>query len=222
MQRSWRTDGDKITFIICRPLPRDQAMTCTNSIVQTGVHDAEDKMLGDVNLFISRSEDDPNTLLGELEIMIAEPEMQGKGSGRLALLAFIRYVTMHEEQILAEYQTWAGSQSLTEENGVPQCHIDDQSDGDSSESVEKPVAGQLRFAYLRARIGETNLRSLALFDHAGFQLQSTEPNYFGELELRMCGHTSGDINDRSATNKSGESLKDSSWKLLKYHRPADT
>ena len=219
MQRSWRTDGDKITFIVCQPVFRHLTTGIVDSTVQVGVDDAEEKMLGDVNLFISPSEDDPNMLIGELELMIAEPAMQGKGYGKLALMAFLRYVVLYEEQILEDYRAWAGCTAVTDENSVPTDYTTQQWNDNRS---ERAAAQQKRFGYLRARIGKGNLRSLTLFEHAGFELQSREPNYFGELEMRMYGRMPGDIDSRLATNRSVESLNDSSWKLLKYQYPTVT
>lgn len=221
MQRSWRMDGDKITFIICKPLLKSRTSGIADPMVQGGVDDAEEKMLGDVNVFISPAEDDPNVLIGELELMIADSAMQGKGYGKLALLAFLKYVVTYEGQILNEYQMWASSKVVANEDRASEDHKADQEDNRSGEAVERLVQ-QPRFGYLRARIAETNVRSLALFEHAGLELQSPEPNYFGELEMRMYEPILGDTNDRLATNKSGESWKDSSWKLLNYHRPTDT
>ncbi|CAL8260173.1 unnamed protein product [Arctogadus glacialis] len=68
MQRSWREDNDKCTFIILDKQrwsePAAQEEQC---------------MLGDVNMFLT----DPTDLsLAELEIMIAEPSYRGKGLGK--------------------------------------------------------------------------------------------------------------------------------------------
>ncbi|KAF6718137.1 N-acetyltransferase 9 [Oryzias melastigma] len=68
MQRSWREDHDKCTFIILDKQqwadPRVDEETC---------------MVGDVNIFLTDSSD-PS--LAELEIMIAEESYRGKGIGK--------------------------------------------------------------------------------------------------------------------------------------------
>ena len=46
MQRSWRDDRDKLTFIICLPLPNAQTSSTPES-VQPGEVDSEDRMIGD-------------------------------------------------------------------------------------------------------------------------------------------------------------------------------
>ena len=45
-------------------------------------------MAGDVNLFFN---DEDNCHSAEIEVMIAEPECRGKGMGREAVLAMLRY-----------------------------------------------------------------------------------------------------------------------------------
>ena len=65
MQKSWRTDVDKLTFIVCAPLPRDvtlqsEASSSSSSlvVVQSKEYDDSASMLGDVNLFVSEVLDD--------------------------------------------------------------------------------------------------------------------------------------------------------------------
>ncbi|MBN3315520.1 NAT9 acetyltransferase, partial [Atractosteus spatula] len=68
MQRSWREDDDKCTFIIL-----DKQRWASPSVPE------EDCMVGDVNIFLTDPED-PS--LGEFEIMIAEPSYRGRGFGK--------------------------------------------------------------------------------------------------------------------------------------------
>ncbi|XP_026207663.1 N-acetyltransferase 9 [Anabas testudineus] len=68
MQKSWREDNDKCTFII---LDKQQW-------TDAGAEE-EQCMVGDVNIFLT----DPTDLtLAELEVMIAEPHYRGKGIGK--------------------------------------------------------------------------------------------------------------------------------------------
>ncbi|XP_078135155.1 alpha/beta-tubulin-N-acetyltransferase 9 [Sander vitreus] len=68
MQKSWREDDDKCTFIIL-----DKQRWSDSSVEE------EQCMVGDVNIFLT----DPTDLsLAELEVMIAEPSHRGKGIGK--------------------------------------------------------------------------------------------------------------------------------------------
>ena len=151
MQRSWRQDSDKLTFISCLAPPTSDARIIARQ------QDASDRMLGDVNLFLTRLEaEDKEGVIGEIELMIASKESQGKGCGRASLMAFMKYIASHEEEILAEYMGERG-----------------------------PAERRLR--YLRVKIGQGNVRSIGLFKSIGFVVLSEEPNYFGEVELRKEG-----------------------------------
>ncbi|KAM8796976.1 alpha/beta-tubulin-N-acetyltransferase 9 [Eudromia elegans] len=77
MQRSWREDADKCTFIVL-----DTERWSARARVD------EDCMVGDVNLFLTDVED---PTLGEIEIMIAEPSYRGRGFGKEATLMMMSY-----------------------------------------------------------------------------------------------------------------------------------
>ncbi|XP_066521561.1 N-acetyltransferase 9 [Hoplias malabaricus] len=68
MQKSWREDNDKCTFIIL-----DKLRWADPSFAE------EECMVGDVNIFLT---DPSDPSLAELEIMIAEPSYRGKGLGK--------------------------------------------------------------------------------------------------------------------------------------------
>lgn len=119
-------------------------------------------MIGDVNLFLTEehSDEDENrdsdTLVGEIELMIATKEHRGHGYGRASLLAFLQFLHTHEEDILKEY----------------------------SQRRQSPNRLLPFLAYLRVKIAESNGRSIRLFESVGFQKVSAKANYFGEVELR--------------------------------------
>lgn len=126
--------------------------------------DDGDRMVGDVNLFLSEvdeSDDDEGAaaggLVGEIELMIAVPEHRRKGYGRAALLVFMAYVLGHWTSIAVGYSSQSGS------------------------------SGWYPLAYLRARINESNERSIKLFESVGFERTTERANYFGEVELRWRG-----------------------------------
>lgn len=77
MQKSWREDDDKCTFIIL-----DKQRWMDSSLEE------EQCMVGDVNIFLT---DPTDPSLGELEIMIAEPSYRGKGIGKEVTLMMMSY-----------------------------------------------------------------------------------------------------------------------------------
>ncbi|KAF2168922.1 hypothetical protein M409DRAFT_65269 [Zasmidium cellare ATCC 36951] len=161
MQRSWRNDRDKLTFIVCLPLsnsPND-----TSDSVRPGEFDNEDRMIGDINLFLfdpdsEEMEQDVEAItpgvkgvVGEIELMIARKDFQQKGYGRAAVLTFIDYILTHWNLIAAEY-------------------------------ARDSVPPQLSF--LRVKVQKGNAGSIRLFESLGFIRTVEEANYFGEVELR--------------------------------------
>jgi RimJ/RimL family protein N-acetyltransferase len=183
MQRSWREDHDKLTFIICMPwdsgVPRD-----SRTPVAVGLDDAPARMIGDVNLFLFSSEDDESSpdsnsstassssrrVIGELELMIASKSHRRQGYGRAALITFIGYIMFHWPSIYLEYTAGAGSKPWPPPST---CKID-----------EAPAVKRPELLYLRVKIQQSNEASIALFESVGFERISAEPNYFGEVELR--------------------------------------
>lgn len=168
MQRSWRQDADKLTFIACRPVSRPTE----NPISLTPEDDSPANMVGDINLFLRVDDGDegdaPPEIVGEIELMIAEKANQRKGFGKAALLAFMRYIVERQGQILEEF-------------------VGGGCGGVDSETVQKLRANAgsgLSFSCLSVKIGQDNVRSLAMFEGLRFVRVSDQPSFFGEFELR--------------------------------------
>ncbi|KAH8357437.1 hypothetical protein KR084_006778 [Drosophila pseudotakahashii] len=91
MQRSWREDDDKLTFIIldAEVYSRDQ--------------DEISAMVGDTNLFLHR-DPDSDQRVAEAEIMIAEPGARGKGLGREAMLLMLKYAQLQAQLRLDKFE----------------------------------------------------------------------------------------------------------------------
>jgi hypothetical protein len=178
MQRSWRQDADKLTFIVCRPVT-SSGKTSTQLPSES---DSSQNMVGDINLFLRVDDgeegDAPPEIVGEIELMIAEKVNQGRGFGKASLLTFLRYIIERQTAIIEEFV---------------------------NADVQAETAGKLRaaqaslgFSCLSVKIGQVNSRSLALFESLGFEKVSVEPNFFGEYELRRTELEMGSINEALA------------------------
>ncbi|KAJ5532307.1 hypothetical protein N7494_008859 [Penicillium frequentans] len=167
MQRSWRQDADKLTFITCRPVT--QPGSNSTQIKLCPEDESAANMIGDINLFLRVEDgedgDAPPQIVGEIELMVAEKLNQRRGFGKASVLVFMRYIAEKQVEILEEFV-----QSLD--------------DGEREKVVQAAGTGGLRLQCLSVKIGQDNVRSLALFESLGFVKVSAEPNFFGEFELR--------------------------------------
>ncbi|KAJ0419316.1 GNAT domain-containing protein [Aspergillus carlsbadensis] len=172
MQRSWRDDADKLTFIVCLPLQREDDVT--DKLANEA--DSPARMIGDINLFLRIDDGEEGTsapqIIGEIELMIAEKKDQRRGFGKAALLAFLRYVVKREREILGEF--------VGRDEGARRAFGASSGDGEEKDD-------EVKFEALSVKIGQKNERSLALFEGVGFRKVGEEPNYFGEWELRRTG-----------------------------------
>ncbi|KZT18317.1 acyl-CoA N-acyltransferase [Neolentinus lepideus HHB14362 ss-1] len=88
MQRRWRDDDDKLTFIILSRPPASELPQLTPTAFAT---DPAFPMIGDVNMFFKAALDDDEELEVEVEVMIAEPAYRRQGRAREALSLLIAY-----------------------------------------------------------------------------------------------------------------------------------
>lgn len=80
MQKSWREDSRKCTFIVLR---NDESST-----------DEIGQMAGDVNLFLNR-DDDGGLTYAEIDVMIAEERFRKQGMGEETVLLMMWYGITH-------------------------------------------------------------------------------------------------------------------------------
>jgi len=82
------------------PSSSSSLFTC----ITAGVEDADDRLVGDVNLFLYEDDEDEEGggLVGEIELMIALPQQQNKGLGTSVVLLFMWYVLLHQEEIAGQ------------------------------------------------------------------------------------------------------------------------
>lgn len=156
--RSWRAARDKLTFIICKPIDRSFDGTGDLPFIRMGKLDRMDQMLGDVNFFLHPFDEEGGEegwLVGEVDIMIAEPEARRQGKGLNAVQALLVYVSVQMGFILEEYV-------MSDKEGL------------SGASLKG----------FFAKINKDNEGSKRLFQKLGFK-QHGEVNYFGEIKLTI-------------------------------------
>ncbi|KAK5630845.1 hypothetical protein RRF57_006560 [Xylaria bambusicola] len=198
-QQSWRTAHDKLTFIVCQPAARIHAILNSTSstsspaettdadaitsvsVIYAGEDDADARMVGDVNLFLTPDDGDDDEkgvteeveidsgkeksgtrhVKGEIDIMVATPEHRRKGHGESAVRAFLTFLHRHRDAILDEYVR-----------------------GQQLHNAEIPATErcQIRISRLVAKINAENKGSIKLFENLGFR-RDGEPDYFNEVTM---------------------------------------
>ncbi|RPA85614.1 hypothetical protein BJ508DRAFT_302867 [Ascobolus immersus RN42] len=104
MQKSWRQDSDKLTFIICE---EDASIAVAGlNPIRAGEFDTPATMVGDINMFLSPydngEEASKTEVVGEVELMIAVQRRRRNGLGKSALLLFIAYVLANADKVAGE------------------------------------------------------------------------------------------------------------------------
>jgi len=88
MQRAWKEDTDKCTFIVLSNGSISKASRQCSKEEATPVIDEIRSMVGDVNLFLNDPED---RTVAEIDVMIAEPGSRGQGLGEETVSLMMGY-----------------------------------------------------------------------------------------------------------------------------------
>jgi RimJ/RimL family protein N-acetyltransferase len=169
-QRSWRADRDKLTFITFLVPPglsfdHDAAVISAAASASASAAAAAESALvplGDINLFVASDVDGQGggregDLVGEINLMIADPSMRAQGLGSAVLHGFMAWIKHRQRDLAAEF---AGRLEPHDDDDVPTLR------------------------WLMAKIDADNLSSLRLFERCGFQRVGSV-NVFGEVQVRL-------------------------------------
>ncbi|KAK0200027.1 GNAT domain-containing protein [Desarmillaria ectypa] len=152
----WREDDDKLTFIILARHERGTLQASLN-LTPSDPRILSLAMAGDVNMFLNGAPENRDEFMAELEIMIAEPEYRRGGLALEALQLMLQYATANN--------------FLPERSPVPAA-------------FPKPSLLPVPPSSLVARIGDTNLPSIRLFEKLGFKI-TKRIEVFSEVEMKL-------------------------------------
>ncbi|KAG5636728.1 hypothetical protein H0H81_007057 [Sphagnurus paluster] len=196
MQQKWRLDEDKLTFIVLArettsgdrlPLPNDvEALLPRDPLISAL------PMVGDVNMFlkgkvpdrspinIEPESDQEDEFEAEVEVMIAEPAYRRQGLAAEAVQLMLEYATGEPRShfrasFTLRKDTPPETSTVTPLSGPQQSPL-------KSTHFNRPGLGIPPTA-LVARIGDSNVPSIRLFEMLGFRI-TKRVEIFEEVEMR--------------------------------------
>lgn len=216
MQRSWRLDSDKLTFIIC--LPRDETTSLSSTTtpgssssssspdreketqqekvqkvqITATKDDSPDRMIGDINLFLFPLDSSSSPSPSPPSSPSAPPPPQ-KILGEIEIMIADKSSQRkgHGKTALLIFLDYILEHwSLIGREFSSSSPSSSSSSASSTSFSAAAAAISPQLAYLRVKVHETNVGSIRLFESVGFQRVSETANYFGEIEMRW--YTTGD------------------------------
>ncbi|KAK7755149.1 hypothetical protein SLS62_002964 [Diatrype stigma] len=213
-QQSWRTSHDKLTFIVCQAVDSSHISPIegisgdggsgSGARVYAGEADAPDRMVGDINLFLTPWEDGENCHDDDDEhgANTASPDGEvhpSSGLGRDPAASAVSYCNGEVDIMIADHDhrgKGLGISAVSALLGFMRRHLPPilaeygkaQEDG-GQHGREGGVGARHRRYELKdlvAKINASNAGSIALFTRLGFK-QKGKVNYFGEIEMVLEG-----------------------------------
>ncbi|KAI0122986.1 GNAT domain-containing protein [Xylariales sp. AK1849] len=183
-QISWRTSTDKLTFIVCKPPvfpPPSNA-----AAVYAGEADANDRMVGDINLFLTpwegegegegEGDDDDDDENAQHSLAVESTAVDGTN----AEVSDTKRFCVGEVDIMIASTADRGKGVGKAAVSAFLYFVRENVDGLLAEYSRAGTGMEMK--ELLVRIKATNLGSIALFKGLGF-VQRGEVNYFGEIEM---------------------------------------
>jgi RimJ/RimL family protein N-acetyltransferase len=160
-QLSWRDDEDKLTFIVCTS-PTSGTDNEAPTVIRAREDDRASVMVGDVNLFLNEAPEDDPTNTG----ISPRTRLMGEINIMIARRELRRMGLGRSALQSFLMYVWSNRTLVVKEL-------------EAAKGIDYNLVG------FQAKIDADNEASIGLFESLGFKRTSSEPNYFGEVELTL-------------------------------------